>query len=97
MAQASAEELEHTGPEPLFPKARKNRAVCPKHQIIGGGGGGGGGGERVKVGKSHTLARERGSERGHGEKRVDFTVNKGRKGGQAKRASLEEKEGTMSG
>ena len=47
-------------------------------------------GERVKVGKSCTLARERGgSEREHGVERVDSMVNKGRfqegKGGQARR------------
>ena len=44
-------------------------------------------GERVKVGESRTLAREGGgSEREHGEERVDSTVNEGRfqegKGGQ---------------
>ena len=48
-----------------------------------------------------TLARERGSEREHGEERVDSTVNKGRfqegKRGQAKRASLEQLEGSISG
>ena len=68
MAQASAEKLEHTGPaekervasvpqrkqlasmpESLF--AKRNRAVCPEHQIMRG--------ERVKVGESRTLARER--------------------------------------
>ena len=58
-------------------------------------------GERVKVGKSRTLARERGSEREHGEERVDFTVKEGRfqggKGGHARRASLGEVEGSMSG
>ena len=53
------------------------------------------------VGESRTLARERGSVREHGEERVDSTVKEGRfqgrKGGQAKRASLEEAEGGMSG
>ena len=34
--------------------------------------------ERVKVGESRTLARERGSEREHGVERVDSTVNEGR-------------------
>ena len=58
--------------------------------------------EKVKVGESRTLARERwGSEREYGEKRVDSTVNEGRfqggKGGQARRASLEQIEGSMSG
>ena len=41
------------------------------------------------------------SEREHGEERVDFTVKEGRfqgeKSGQARRASLEKKEGSMSG
>ena len=71
MAQSSAEKLEQTGPtekervasvpqreqltrtpEPPLPKGKRNRAVCPKHQIMKG--------ERVKVGESRTLARERG-------------------------------------
>ena len=42
-----------------------------------------------------------GSEREHGEERVDSSVNKGRfqggQGGQARRASLEQVEGSMSG
>ena len=42
-----------------------------------------------------------GSEREHGEERVDSTVNEGRfqggQGGQARRASLEQVEGSMSG
>ena len=58
-------------------------------------------GERVKVGESRTLARERGSERDHGEERVDSTVKEGRfqggKRGKAKRASLKEVERSMSG
>ena len=59
-------------------------------------------GERVKVGESRTLARKRGrSEREHGVGRVDSTVKEGRfqKGtrGQARRASLEQVEGSMSG
>ena len=52
-------------------------------------------------GESRTLAREGGLEREHGVERVDSTVNEGRfqggKGGQAKRASLEKVEGSMSG
>ena len=53
-------------------------------------------------GKSCTLAREGRSEREHGVERVvDSTIKKGRfqggQGGQAKRASLEEVEGSMSG
>ena len=58
-------------------------------------------GERVKVGESRTLARERGSEREHREERVDSTVKEGRfqggKRGKAKRASLKEVERSMSG
>ena len=54
------------------------------------------------MGESRTLARERGgSEREHEEKRVDSTVNEGRfqggQGGQARRASLEQVEGSISG
>ena len=50
-------------------------------------------GERVKVGESRILAREReGSDREHGEENLDSTVNEGRfqrgKGGQARRVSL---------
>ena len=58
-------------------------------------------GDRVKVGESRTVARKRGSERDHGVERVDSIVNEGRfqrgQGGQARRASLEEVEGSMSG
>ena len=58
-------------------------------------------GERVKVGKRHTLAREGVSERDHEEERVDSTVKEGRfqggRGGQARRASLEQVKGSMSG
>ena len=57
--------------------------------------------ERVKVGESRTLARERGgSEREHGVERVDSTMKEGRfqggRGGQAKRPSLKEVEGGVS-
>ena len=71
MAQASAKKLEHTGPAEkervglsateradgknagtALAKRKRNRAVCPKHQIMKG--------EKVKVGESRTLARERG-------------------------------------
>ena len=53
------------------------------------------------MGDSRTLARKRGgSEREHGVERADSTVNEGRfqggKGGQARRASLEQVEGSMS-
>ena len=65
IAQASAEKLEHTGPaekdrvatERAVGKnagaalSKRNKAVCPKHQIIRR--------ERVKMGESRTLAREK--------------------------------------
>ena len=58
-------------------------------------------GERVKVGESRTLAREGGSKREHGVERMDSTVKEGKfqggQGGQARRASLEEVEQSMSG
>ena len=57
-------------------------------------------GERLKVGKSRTLVKVGGSEREHGEERVDSTMNESRfqggQGGQATRASLEQVEGSMS-
>ena len=50
--------------------------------------------------ESRTLTSERGIEREHGEERVESTVKKdmlqGGKGGQARRASLEQVEGSMS-
>ena len=70
MAQVSEEKLERTGPAekervPSVPeravgkyaraalaKRKRNKAVCPEYQIMRG--------ERVKVGESRTLARERG-------------------------------------
>ena len=85
MAQVSAEKLEHTGPSikkrvALVPpresswqvrqsrlcRKEKNRAISPEHQIMRG--------ERVKMSKSRTLAKVRGSKREQGEKRVDSTV-----------------------
>ena len=107
MAQASAEKLEHTGPAEKervasVPQRKQlastTESSLPKgkgteYQIMIG--------ERVKMGESRTLASERGSEREHGEERVESTVNvgsfQGRKGGQATRASLEQVEGSMSG
>ena len=51
-------------------------------------------------GREPHLGKRGGSGREHGEKRVDSTVNEGRfqggKGGQARRASLEQVEGSMS-
>ena len=96
MAQALAEKLEHTGPAEKETSGlsaseravdKYARAVGPVHQIVRE--------ERIKVRKSRTLARERkGSERVHGEKKVEPTVKKGEfqgsEGGQARRASLEE-------
>ena len=60
------------------------------------------GGENQDGREPHLVERDRGgSEREHGEERVDSTVNEGRfqggKGGQARRASLEQVEGSMSG
>ena len=112
MAQASAEKLEHTGPaekervasvpqreqfartpEPPLPKGKGTEPSIQSTRPWGE--------ERVKVGESHTLASERGSEREHGVERVDSTIKEGRfqggNGGQARRASLEQVEGSMSG
>ena len=78
-----------------FNKRKRNRAVCPEYQIMRG--------ERVKMGESRTIGERRGggSEREHGVERVDSTVNEGRfqggKRGQARRASLKQVEGSMSG
>ena len=51
------------------------------------------------MGESRTLARKSGSELEHRKERVAFTVKEGRfqggKGGQARRASLGEAEGSM--
>ena len=71
MAKASAEKLEHTGPaekgksglsatekaagkyaRAAFAKRKRNRAVSPEYQIMRE--------ERVKVGESRNLARDRG-------------------------------------
>ena len=111
MAQTSAEKLEHTGPaekervtsvpqkeqlastpEPPLPKRKGTEPSVQSTRSWG---------RRVKQSESRTLTRERGSEREHGEERMNSTVNEGRlqggEGGQAKRASLEEVEGSMSG
>ena len=111
MVEASAEKLEHTGraekervasvpqreqlastPEPL-PKRKRNGAVCAKYQIVRW--------ERIKVNESRIFAREGGSERKHGEERVDSTVKEGRfqgcEEGQTRRVSLGEVEGSMRG
>ena len=105
MAQASAEKLEHTGPAEkervateravgknagaAFAKRKRNRAVCPDYQIMRG---------RESRWARAASWRERGE---HEEERVDSTVKRGRfqggKRGHAKRASLEQVEGSTSG
>ena len=80
-------------PEAPFPKGKRNRAVSPEHEIVKG--------KRDKVGESRVLAREKRSEREHGEKRVESTVIdyrfQGGKRGQARRASFWEVEESMNG
>ena len=111
IAQASAEKLEHTGPaekervasvpqreqlartpEPPLPKRKGTEPSVQSTRSWAGG---------ASVSESHTLTSARGSEREHEKERVDSTVNEDRfqggKGGQARRASLEEIEGSMSG
>ena len=60
-----------------------------------------GGGGESQGGREPHLGERGGSEREHGEERVDSTVKEGRlqggMGGQAKRASLKQIEGSMSG
>ena len=110
MAQASAKKLQHTGPtetervasvpqrkqltstpEPPLPKRKETEPSVQSTRSWG---------ERVKVGESYTLMRERETEREHEEKTVDSTVKEvrfhGGKEGQAKRASQEEVKGSMS-
>ena len=87
MVQASAEKVEHTEATKKWPQShrerevgkyagaafanrKRNRAVSPEYQIVRG--------ERVKVIESRTLAKEGGSEREHGEKRVDSKVKEDR-------------------
>ena len=74
-------------------KRKRNRAVSLKHQIMRE--------ERVKVGESRTLARKRGIGATAWSGKGGLKVNEGRfqegKGGQARRASLEQVEGSMSG
>ena len=106
MAQTSAEKLEHTGPaekesvasapqrkqltrtpEPPLPKTKGTEPSVQSTRSWGG---------------EPAPWRERGgSEREHGEERVDFMVKEGRfqrgKGGQAGGASLEQVEGSISG
>ena len=76
-----------------FAKRKRNRAVSPEHQIMRGR-------ESRWARAAPWRERERASEREHGKKRVNSTVNEGRfqkgKGGHARRASLEQVEGSMS-
>ena len=112
MAQASAEKLEHTGPaekervasvpqreqlakipEPPLPKGKETEPSVQSTKSCGG--------RESRWARAAPWREREGSEREHGEERVDSTVNEGRfqegKGGQAKRASLEQVEGSMSG
>ena len=74
-------------------KRKRNRAVSPEHQIMRG--------RESRLARAAPWRVRGGSEREHGVERVDSTVNKGRfqggQGGQARRASLEQVEGSMSG
>ena len=111
MVQASAEKLEHTGPaetervasvpqreqlasmpEPSLPKGKGTEPSVQSTRSWE---------EREsRWGELH-LGGRGGSEQEHGEERVGSTLKKGRfqgaKGGQARRASLEKKEGSVSG
>ena len=111
MAQASAEKLENTGPaekervvsvpqreqlertpEPPLPNGKGTEPSVQSTRSRGG---------RVSRWARAAPWQERGgSEREHGEERVDSTVNEGRfqggQGGQARRAYLEQVEGSMS-
>ena len=74
-------------------KRKRNRAVCTDHQTVRE--------ERVKERESHLGEIEGDQMREHVEERVDSTVKecrfRGGKGEQARRASLEQVEGSMSG
>ena len=112
MVQASAEKLEHTGPAEkervasvrreravgknagaALAKRKRNKADCPKYQIMRE--------ERVKMGESHTLVRERGIRarawNGKGGLQGEQEQIPRRTARKAKRASLGEVEGSMSG
>ena len=73
-------------------KRKRSKADCPKYQIIKG--------ERVKVGESHTLARERGIRARAWNGKGGLYGEQGqiprRTGRKARRASLGEVEGSMS-
>ena len=112
MARASAEKLKHTEPaekegvasvsqrehlartpEPPLPKGKGTEPSVQSTRSCGG--------RESRWARAATWRERKGSEREHGEERVDSTVNEDRfqggKGGQARRASLEEVEGSMSG
>ena len=76
-----------------FAKRKTNRAVCPDYQIVRG--------RESRWARAAPWRERGGSEREHGVERVNSTVNEGRcqggKGGQARRASLREVEGSMIG
>ena len=105
MAQALAEKLEYAGPaekervvsvpqreqlestpEPPFPRGEETEpsARVPNHKR-----------EKVKVGESRILVKERRSEREHEKERVGRF--QGEEGDQAKKASLGDVQGSMSG
>ena len=112
MEQASTEKLKHTGPaekeksglsatkravgkdaRAAFAKTESNRAVSSDHQIVRE--------ESLTLARASPWREKRGSQREHGKEIVGSTVKdgrlQGRKGGKARRASLEEVEGSMSG
>ena len=102
MAQTSAKKLEHTGPAEkeksglsateravgrntgaAFAKKKRNRAVCPEYQIMRG--------RESKWVRAAPWRVRGGSERDHGEERLDFTVKEGkipRRKGRARNKSL---------
>ena len=97
MAQASAEKLEHTKP------AEKERvaSVLQREQLTSTAEPPLPKGKKEQSRLSRVQIMREGSERGHGEVRVDSTEKEGRfqggKGRHARRASLEQVEGSMSG
>ena len=112
MAQASAEKLEQTGPAEKAKSGlsateravgkyagaaltKKEKEQSCQSRVLDHEEG------ESQGGREPHLGEKGGSEREHGEERVDSTVNEGRfrggKGGQARRASLGEIEGIMSG
>ena len=74
-------------------KRKRNKAVCPEYQIMRG--------RESRWARAAPWRERGGSKREHGVERVDSTVKEGRfqggQQGQARRASLEQVEGSMSG